>query len=329
LSRRVFSGVQPTGTLHIGNYLGAIQQFTELQQEEDCLFCIVDLHALTVPQDPVVLREATLKTAGIYLASGIDPKKATVFIQSSVGAHAELAWFLNCIATFGELNRMTQFKEKSTNQETVSSALFTYPVLMAADILLYQTDVVPVGDDQKQHLELSRDIAQRFNHRYGETFKVPEPKILGVGSRIMGLDDASKKMSKSADTDLNRIELLDSPDVIRKKIKRAVTDSGRDVYYDEENKAAVSNLMTIYSRFSGDSLDTIQERYAGKGYGDFKKDLAEVVVEGLRPLRGRYEELSREPQYLLDILKEGAEKAGAIAEQTMKDVKEKVGIVRL
>ncbi|MCG0239707.1 MAG: tryptophan--tRNA ligase [Firmicutes bacterium] len=324
--KRVLSGIQPSGVLTIGNYIGAMRQFVALQHEADCFFCIVDLHALTVPQDPAALHRQTLDLAALYLAVGLDPKKVTLFVQSHVPAHAELGWLLQCLAYFGEMSRMTQFKEKSAGKESVSVGLFTYPALMAADILLYQADLVPVGEDQKQHVELTRDLAERFNHRFGETFRVPEPLIPKVGARIMSLDDPTKKMSKSNPNPNSYISLLDPPEVIQRKIRRAVTDSEAEVRYDPERKPAVSNLMEIYSQLAGISLEEVAERYRGKGYGVFKQDLAEVVVSALAPIQERYRELRESPE-LLRILDEGAEKAAAVAEATLRTVKERMGLV--
>lgn len=324
---RVFSGIKPSGELHLGNYLGAIRNFVELQHTAECIFSVVDLHALTVPQDPADLYRRTLDIARLYVASGIDPAKATIFVQSHVSAHAELGWLLECYTYIGELRRMTQFKEKSEGQANVSAGLFTYPVLMAADILLYQADKVPVGEDQKQHLELTRDLAQRINNRYGEIFKVPEPYIppKSAGGRIMSLDDPLRKMGKSADPK-GTIALLDTPDVISKKIRSAVTDSGREVYYDEEEKPAISNLMVIYSLCSGESLETIADRYGSSGYGAFKKDLADVVINTLAPIQERYKELT-EPGSIEAVLAEGRAKAEPIASETFRKFKEKIGIV--
>lgn len=324
---RVFSGIKPSGELHLGNYLGAIRNFVELQHTAECIFSVVDLHALTVPQDPADLYRRTLDIARLYVASGIDPAKATIFVQSHVSAHAELGWLLECYTYIGELRRMTQFKEKSEGQANVSAGLFTYPVLMAADILLYQADKVPVGEDQKQHLELTRDLAQRINNRYGEIFKVPEPYIppKSAGGRIMSLDDPLRKMGKSADPK-GTIALLDTPDVISKKIRSAVTDSGREVYYDEEEKPAISNLMVIYSLCSGESLETIADRYGSSGYGAFKKDLADVVINTLAPIQERYKELT-EPGSIEAVLAEGRAKAEPIASETLRKFKEKIGIV--
>ncbi|MFV9567445.1 tryptophan--tRNA ligase [Thermoanaerobacter mathranii] len=323
--KRVFSGVQPSGDIHIGNYLGAMRQFVALQEDYECFFCVVDLHALTVPQDPIKLKENTIELAGLYLAIGLDPKKVNLFVQSHVSAHAELAWLLQCMTYFGELSRMTQFKEKSKGKETVSVGLFTYPDLMAADILLYNTHYVPVGEDQKQHLELTRDIAQRFNNRFGETFVVPEPMILKFGARIMSLTDPTKKMSKSDSDPNNRINLLDEPSVIKKKIMRAVTDSETEIRLDWENKPGVSNLLTIYSLLTGMEIEEVVNKFKGQGYGTLKKELAEVVIDKLTVIQKNYKDLSRD--YVLKVLKEGAERAQAVAEKTLKEVKEKMGLI--
>lgn len=324
--QRVFSGIQPSGNLTIGNYLGAMKQFVALQDTANCVFCIVDLHAITVLQDPEALRTNTVNLAALYLAVGIDPHRSTLFAQSHVTAHAELGWLLQCIAYYGELGRMTQFKDKSQRQEVVTAGLYTYPVLMAADILLYQTDLVPVGEDQKQHLELTRDLAQRFNVRFGDTFVVPEPFIPTVGGRIMSLEDPLKKMSKSDAAAGGYISMLDDADTVRRKISRAVTDSGREVHYDEENKAAVSNLMTIYSLFADMSLTDIEAAYDGKGYGPFKKDLAEIVVEKLTPIQRRYHELLATGE-IHDVLKLGAARASEMCAPTLEDAKRKLGFV--
>ncbi|MCL6444129.1 MAG: tryptophan--tRNA ligase [Alicyclobacillus sp.] len=324
--QRVFSGIQPSGTLTIGNYLGAMRNFVALQDEADCLFCIVDLHAITVPQEPEVLRKNARSLAALYLASGIDPDKSTLFVQSHVPAHAELGWILQCIAYYGELGRMTQFKDKSEKKDVVTAGLFTYPALMAADILLYQTDLVPVGDDQKQHLELTRDIAGRFNSRFGETFVIPEPMIPKVGGRIMSLEDPTKKMSKSDESAGAYISMLDEPDVIRKKIMRAVTDSGREVRYDPENKAAISNLLTIYALCADKTIAEVEAMYEGQGYGPFKKDLADVVVAALQPIQERYHSLVNSPE-LESVLRTGAERAAARAETTLNIVKERLGFL--
>lgn len=310
----------------IGNYLGAMKNFVKLQETADCLFCIVDLHAITVPQDPQALRQNTLNLAALYLAAGIDPERATLFVQSHVPAHAELGWMLQCVAYYGELGRMTQFKDKSAKKEVVTAGLFTYPALMAADILLYQTTLVPVGEDQKQHLELTRDVAERFNNKYGETFTIPEPYIPEVGGRIMSLEDPGKKMSKSDESAGAYISMLDDPAVIRKKIARAVTDSEREVRYDPAAKPAISNLMTIYALCADLSLEAVEQRYAGQGYGPFKKDLAEVVVETLAPIQSRYQELTRSGEVEV-LLRKGAERAAEKCANTLQAVKERFGFL--
>ncbi|WP_284644511.1 tryptophan--tRNA ligase [Paenibacillus silviterrae] len=325
---RVLSGMQPSGQLTLGNYIGALKNFVKLQHTHDCFFMVVDLHAITVPQDPAALKEQTEAVAALYLAAGIDPKVASVFLQSSVKAHAELGWLLTTLTYMGELERMTQFKDKSAGKESVGAGLFTYPSLMAADILLYNADLVPVGDDQKQHLELTRDLAHRFNTRFGETFTIPQPYTPEVGARIMSLDDASKKMSKSSPNPGSFIALLDSPDVIRKKLSRAVTDSGREVKYDPQNKPEVSNLMSIYSQCANKSVAEIEAQYEGQGYGPFKKDLAEAVVGLLEPLQERYRQI-RSSGELYDVLRSGKERANEQAELMVKQVKEKMGFVAL
>lgn len=323
---RVLSGIQSSGRLTLGNYIGALKNFVALQDEYDCYYMIADLHAVTVPQEPADLREQTEMVAALYVAAGVDPAKAAIFVQSHVHQHAELGWLMTTLSYMGELERMTQFKDKSAGKEAVGAGLFVYPPLMAADILLYQADLVPVGDDQKQHLELTRDLAGRFNHRYGETLRVPEPYIPKSGARIMSLDDASKKMSKSNPNEGSFISMLDAPDVIRKKISRAKTDLGRDVIYDPENKPEISNLMVIYAQCAGLTLEEVQARYEGQGYGAFKKDLAEQVVAVLEPLQQKYADI-RSSGAVHDILREGAEKAAAIAEATVRSVKEKMGFL--
>lgn len=323
--KRVFSGVQPTGNIHLGNYLGALKQFVELQEDHECIYCIVDMHAITVPQDPKALKEHILDVAALYLAVGVDPKKSIVFVQSDVPGHAELNWVLTCNSYTGELSRMTQFKDKSKNKESAPTGLFTYPVLMAADILLYDTDVVPVGNDQKQHIELCRDIAGRVNCKYPNTFVMPDGRFLKAGARIMALDDPTKKMSKSAENIHSRISLLDEPSKIKKSIMKATTDSEGVVRFDVENKPGISNLLNIYSVLSGETIEDLEKKYEGKGYGDFKKDLVEVTVNALAPIKERYEEI-RHSQELLDILKDGAAKADAIAQDTMKRVKKNFGL---
>jgi len=362
MKKRIFSGVQPTGNLHIGNYLGAIKNWVPLQHEYESFFCIVNLHAITLPQDPKVLRQKTLDLARIYLAAGIDPKVSTIFIQSDVPEHAELTWVLSCVARMGELERMTQFKDKArrmtpepgtkereaqaaifeqgfkehghdvTVQPTLSGSqaqragvgLFAYPVLMASDILLYQTDLVPVGKDQKQHLELTRDLAERFNRDFGETFKIPEPYIPPVGANILSLQEPTKKMSKSDENAAGSIFLLDDPDTVTKKIKRAVTDSGTEIKFDA-SRPAINNLLTIYQLFTGKTAKECEAHFAGKGYGQFKTELAEATVEFLRPFQERvyeYDETS-----LRNILETGAEKARGVAGETLKIVYERMGII--
>ncbi|GKS13660.1 tryptophan--tRNA ligase [Paenibacillus chitinolyticus] len=326
--KRVLSGIQPSGQLTLGNYIGALRNFVKLQNEHRCYFMIVDLHAVTVPQEPAALKEQTESVAALYLACGIDPAKASVFLQSTVKEHAELGWLLTTLTYIGELERMTQFKDKSAGKESVGAGLFTYPSLMAADILLYNADLVPVGEDQKQHLELTRDLAARFNHRYGDTFTIPEPFIPEVGARIMSLDDASKKMSKSNPNPGSFIAMLDEPSVIRKKLSRAVTDSGREVKFDPKNKPEVSNLMGIYSQCADMTVAEVEARYEGQGYGAFKKDLAEVVVAALEPIQQRYREI-RESGELYDVLRKGAAEASELAGETIKQVKERMGFVLL
>lgn len=323
--KRVFSGVQPTGNIHLGNYLGALKQFVELQDDHECIYCIVDEHAITVPQDPKALREHILDVAALYLAVGVDPKKSIVFVQSDVSGHAELGWVLCCNSSTGELSRMTQFKDKSKNKESAPTGLFTYPVLMAADILLYDTDIVPVGNDQKQHIELCRDLAIRVNNKYKKTFVVPEGRFMKAGARVMALDDPTKKMSKSAENIHSRISLLDEPSKIKKSIMKATTDSEGIVKFDIENKPGISNLLSIYSALSGKSIEELEVMYEGKGYGDFKKDLVEVTVEALAPIKARYEEI-RHSDELIEILKDGAQRADEIAKKTIKRVKENFGL---
>ncbi len=323
--KRVFSGVQPTGNIHLGNYLGALKQFVELQEDHECIYCIVDLHAITLPQDSKELKEHILDVAALYLAVGVDPKKSIVFVQSDVPGHAELSWVLTCNSYTGELSRMTQFKSKSQNKESAPTGLFTYPVLMAADILLYDTDVVPVGNDQKQHIELCRDIATRINNTKKKTFVIPEGRFLKAGARIMALDDPTQKMSKSAANVHSRISLLDEPNKIKKSIMKATTDSEGVVRFDVENKPGISNLMTIYSVLGDISMEEIEKKYEGKGYGDFKKDLVEITVNALAPIKERYEEI-RHSEELIEILKDGAERANAISAKTMARVKKNFGL---
>ncbi len=324
--KTVLSGIQPSGKLTIGNYIGAIKNYVALQEDYNCFFMGVDLHAVTVPQDPAALREQTEMIVALYVAAGINPDKAAIFMQSHVKEHAELGWLMTTLTYMGELERMTQFKDKAAGKDSVGAGLFVYPSLMAADILLYNADLVPVGEDQKQHLELTRDLAQRFNQRYGQTFTVPDPYIPQVGARIMSLDDASKKMSKSNPNPGSYIALLDTPDEIRKKLSRAVTDSGREVRFDPAEKPEVSNLMSIYTQCSDLTLKDVEARYEGQGYGAFKKDLAEVVVAALAPMQERYKAI-RESGEIPAILRSGAEKAAAKAAPMVNAVKEKMGFL--
>ena len=325
--KRVFSGVQPTGNIHIGNYLGAFKQFVQLQSEADCVYCIVDMHAITLPKDPAQLREATKNVAALYMAVGIDPTKSILFVQSDVSQHAELSWVLTCNCYTGELSRMTQYKIKSHGEESAPTGIFMYPVLMAADILLYDTDLVPVGADQKQHIELTRDIAIRVNNKYGDTFVVPDGFFPKEGARVMALDDPTSKMSKSAPNELSRISLIDDEAKIKKAIMRATTDSDGVIRYDIENKPGVSNLLSIYSAFTGRSIESLEKDYEGQGYGTLKKDLVEVTIDALRPIKERYGEI-RNSGELDEALADGAERACAIAEKTMARVKERFGLGR-
>jgi len=324
----IFSGVQPSGDLTLGSYLGAIRNWVKLSDEYNCYFCIVDMHAITVRQNPAELRKRTLEQLAQYIACGLDPKKNTIFIQSHVSAHAELAWVLNCYAMFGELSRMTQFKDKSAKHaDNINAGLFTYPVLMAADILLYQTDLVPVGEDQKQHVELTRDIAQRFNGLYGEVFKMPEPYIPKVGARIMSLTSPENKMSKSDKDTGGCIYIMQKPEDIMRSFKRAVTDSDTVVRYDPVNKPGISNLMTIYSIAANKSFAEIEAEFEGKGYGEFKPAVGEAVVELLRPIREEAERLLKDKAYLESVYKEGAERASRAAAKTLRKVYKKIGFV--
>jgi len=330
------SGIQASGNLHIGNYIGAIKQFVELQNKYNMFVFVADLHAITVPQDPEKLKAQTLDAVYTYLACGLDPKKTTIFVQSHVPQHTELSWILNTITPLGELERMTQFKDKTQGQESVLAGLLNYPTLMAADILLYNPIAVPVGEDQVQHLELTRTLARKFNSRFGETFKEPKPLIQqpaqgwsasgGSGARIMGLDDPAKKMSKSA-SPANRIELLDSAEVIKKKVMSAVTDSGSEIKFDPANKPAISNLLAIYSQMTGRAVADIEKQYHGSSYAKFKTELAEAVVTSLAPIQEKYGKLAKNKTSVLKILKEGAKKAGKAAEATMKDVRKKIGLL--
>lgn len=325
--KTIFSGIQPSGVLTLGNYIGAMKQFVELQHDYNCYFCIVDQHAITVPQDRLALRKNIRSLAAFYLAVGIDPNKSTLFIQSEVPAHAQAGWILQCIAYIGELERMTQFKDKSAGKEAVSAGLLTYPPLMAADILLYSTDIVPVGEDQKQHIELTRDLAERFNKRYGDIFTIPEARIPKIGARIMSLTDPTKKMSKSDPNQKSYITLLDDAKTIEKKVKSAVTDSEGIIRYDKENKPGVSNLLTIYSILANEPIEQLEARYVGKGYGEFKADVAEAIINTLKPIQERYYELM-ESTKLDDILDEGAEKANRVASKMLKKMENAIGLGR-
>jgi len=324
MSQRIFSGVQPSGNLHIGNYLGAIKNWVKLQDGFECIFCVVDLHAITVPQEPKELQEKIIEVAKIYIAAGINPEKSTIFAQSQVPEHSELCWILNTLAKTSEMERMTQFKDKSGGKENIGMGLFDYPVLMAADILLYDTQVVPVGDDQLQHVELTRTLAKRFNQRFGETFTVPEAKLVKDGARIMGLDDPTKKMSKSATSEYNYIALTDDAETITKKIKKAITDSGSEIVY-QEDKPALYNLINIYSLFSERTPQEIEAMYKGKGYSDFKDGLTQVIIDALKPLQEKMKALTDEE--VLEILKSGAEKIRPIAQKKVSEIKEKIGLL--
>ncbi|WEG11928.1 tryptophan--tRNA ligase [Pullulanibacillus sp. KACC 23026] len=323
----IFSGIQPTGVPTLGNYLGALKNFTLLQENNECYFCIVDQHAITVPQDPKALRENTRRLAALYIACGIDPERSVLFVQSEVPAHAQLGWMLQCVSYIGELERMTQYKDKSKGKEAVSAGLLTYPPLMAADILLYGTEIVPVGEDQKQHLELTRDLAERFNKRYKEIFAVPEPYIPEVGARIMSLVEPTKKMSKSDDNTKSFILLLDDLKQVEKKIKSATTDSDNAIRYDKENKPGISNLMSILSLCSGQSLEQIEKDFEGQGYGAFKQTVANAVAETLKPIQDRYNALI-DSDYLDEVLDKGAEKANQTAQKMLKKAENAMGLGR-
>jgi tryptophanyl-tRNA synthetase len=323
----IFSGIQPSGELTIGNYLGAIKNWVKLQDEYDCYFCVVDLHAITVKQEPKDLRARTLEVLAIYMACGIDPEKNTLFIQSHVPAHSEGAWLLNCYTYMGELGRMTQFKDKSQRYgESISSGLFSYPVLMAADILLYDTDLVPVGSDQKQHLELSRDIAERFNNTYSPTLKIPDPYIAKDGARIMDLQEPDKKMSKSAENANGYILIMDPPEVIRKKISRAITDSLGIVKYTD-NQPGVKNLISILGAITGMTIEEIEKKYEGQGYANFKKDVGEAIVGELEPIQKRVREILADKSSLEEVYKKGAERANYTANKTLRKMQKKIGFI--
>ncbi len=327
MSKTIFSGVQPSGNLHLGNYLGAIKNWVNLQNDYQCIFCVVDYHAITVKQDPKELQKKIVEVAKIYLATGINPARSIIFQQSTVSAHTELAWILNTIARVSDLNKMTQYKDKAkNNKENVSVGLFDYPVLMAADILLYNTDLVPVGDDQSQHVELTRTLAKRFNSQFKKTFKIPEVFIQPEGARIMGLDNPANKMSKSSANPTNHVALLDKPEVARKKIMKAVTDNGSEVKFDLKRKQAISNLLTIYSLLNKITVPELEKHYQGKGYGDFKKDLAEVVAKFLTDFQKKY--YSFEDGFVIDkVLAEGNQQAEKMANKTLMKVKQEIGIL--
>jgi tryptophanyl-tRNA synthetase len=325
---KVFSGIQPTGEPHIGNYSGGFRQYAATQARGDAYFCIVDLHAITVELDPAELREGTLDIGAMLFATGLDAERSTVFVQSHVQAHAEAAWLLGSVTSFGELRRMTQFKEKTDQQDFVSAALFSYPTLMAGDILLYRTDIVPIGDDQRQHLELTRDIAERFNAHFGETFTIPDGVYPEIGARVMDLQDPTKKMSKSFGTEQGKILLLDDADTIRRKVKRAVADSGREVRHDLEEKPGVSNLIELMTVATGESIQEVEARFDGQGYGDFKESLGDALVELIEPIQARYRDLRSDPGELGRLLSVGAEKAREASAPTLEVMYERMGFVR-
>jgi tryptophanyl-tRNA synthetase len=327
--KTVFSGIAPSGTIHLGNYLGAIKNWVELQNSHSCIFCVVDLHAITIPQDPEKLPAKILEVAAIYLTAGIDPEKSIIFAQSHNPDHTELAWILNTITRLPELERMTQFKDKSNeNKININAGLFNYPVLMAADILLYNTNIVPVGEDQKQHVELTKTLARRFNQQFGDVFKIPEAVVQKQGARIMGLDDPTKKMSKSAQSPANYIALTDSPEIIRKKIQKAVTDSGAEVKFNPKTKPAISNLLTVYSLVSDKTIEQLESEYKNHTtYAEFKKDLAETIISYLSPFQEKYNDLIARPDFVKNILETGAQAAKKISGQTLSAVKEKIGLI--
>ncbi len=324
---RIFSGIQPTGAIHLGNYLGALKQWVSLQEKNECVFCIVDLHALTAPYNPKRLQELILEKAIAYIAAGIDPEKSIIFVQSAVKEHAELAWLLNTVTPVGDLTRMTQYKEKSKKYEkNLNAGLLNYPVLMAADILLYQTEIVPVGEDQRQHVELAREIARRFNQKFGETFKIPKAQLPEMGAKIMSLQQPTKKMSKSDPQD-SYIGLFDEPEAIKSKIAKAVTDTGKAIKYNPELKPGVSNLLTIYSLSSGLTIKEVEKKFKKKGYADLKKQLTDLLVLKLEPFRRKRKELLQREVYVKEILKQGFRHAQVIAQTTMQDVKGKMGLI--
>jgi tryptophanyl-tRNA synthetase len=325
---RIFSGIQPSGDPHIGNYSGGFRQYAATQEQGEAFFCIVDLHAITIAHDPAALREGTLDIAAMLFATGLDPDRSTVFVQSHVTAHAEAAWLLSAVTSYGQLGRMTQFKEKSAEEDFISAALFTYPVLMAGDILLYRADNVPIGEDQRQHLELARDVAQRFNSRFGDTFVVPEGVFPQTGGRVMNLQEPTVKMSKSRGVESGTVLMLDSPETIRKKVRSAVTDSGTEVRYDPGEKPGISNLIELFTVVSGDSIQEIETRYDGSGYGRFKMDVGEAIVELLGPIQARYQALRSDPAELDRMLAVGAEKARAESAPTLDLMYERMGFAR-
>jgi tryptophanyl-tRNA synthetase len=324
---KIFSGIQPTGAIHIGNYLGAVKQWVGLQKDNDCIFCIVDLHALTAPYEPEKLQERIIEKAIAYIAAGIDPEKSIIFVQSHVKEHAELNWLLNTVTPVGDLTRMTQYKEKAKKfEKNLNAGLMNYPILMAADILLYQTELVPVGEDQQQHVELTRTIAKRFNQRFGETFKIPKDRLPEFGAKIMSLSDPTKKMSKS-DPEESFIGLFDEPEAIKSKIARAVTDTGKVIKYNPEQKPGISNLLTIYSLFSGLTIKESERKFKDKGYADFKKHFTELLINKLDVFRKKRKELLQREVYVKEILDHGARKAQIIARSTMQEVKSKMGLI--
>jgi len=323
---RIFSGIQPTGSIHIGNYVGAIKQWIELQEKNECIFCIVDLHAITSPFNPKNLQESVMEKAIVYLAAGIDPAKSVIFIQSQVKEHSELAWILNTVTPVGDLIRMTQYKEKSKKfEKNLNAGLLNYPILMAADILLYQTELVPVGEDQEQHVELARTIARKFNQKFGETFNVPEVKLQKLGARIMSLQNPTKKMSKT-DSQESYIGIFDEPEEIKKKIMSAVTDTGKQIKYNLVKKPGISNLLTIYSSFSGKTIKELESKFKNKGYSELKKSLTELLINYLEPFRRKRKELLSREVYVNEILEQGRKRAKIIAESTMSDVMKKIGL---
>jgi tryptophanyl-tRNA synthetase len=324
---RVFSGIQPTGVIHIGNYLGAIKQWLEFQQKAECIFCIVDLHALTAPYNPKNLQDLILEKAIVYLAAGIDPEKSIIFIQSQIPEHTELTWLLNTVTPVGDLTRMTQYKEKAKKfKQNLNAGLLNYPILMAADILLYQTDLVPVGEDQKQHVELTRTIARKFNQKFGQTFKIPEVKLPKSGAKIMSLQQPVKKMSKT-DKPESYIGLFEEPEIIKEKIMKAVTDTGKIIKYDPKKKPGISNLLTIYSLISEKPIKVLEKKFKGKGYADFKKQLAELLIEKLEPFRRKRKELLSREVYVKEILNQGRKRAQVIAQSTIQEVRKKMGLL--